>query len=65
MTPGECTEITDGLKKVWEEWEKDTFTIHPSDEDIHTANERRLKVRIACDLQAVHNNNYVSGEAAG
>ena len=31
--------------QIAEEWRGDRFKIHPSDEDIHTANERRLKVR--------------------
>ncbi len=30
--------------KVGEEWSKGIFEIKPADEDIHTANERRLKV---------------------
>lgn len=34
--------LQDGLKKVREEWEAGTFEIVESDEDIHTANERRL-----------------------
>ena len=28
-----------------EEWAQGTFTLNSNDEDIHTANERRLKVR--------------------
>ena len=31
-----------GLSKVAEEWRLDDFVIEPKDEDIHTANERRL-----------------------
>lgn len=35
--------IEKGLKQVLEEWRSDTFEIRPgTDEDIHTANERRL-----------------------
>jgi len=34
--------IQSGLDQVATEWEKDSFSILPSDEDIHTANERRL-----------------------
>jgi hypothetical protein len=34
--------IIEGLDKVRMEWESSTFEIKPSDEDIHTANERRL-----------------------
>ncbi|KAK2573645.1 Argininosuccinate lyase [Acropora cervicornis] len=39
----EMKEILSGLEKVKEEWSKGEFAIHPSDEDVHTANERRLK----------------------
>lgn len=31
--------------QISEEWSKGVFVIKPGDEDIHTANERRLKVR--------------------
>ena len=36
--------LVDGLEKISLEWESDTFKLLPNDEDIHTANERRLKV---------------------
>ena len=42
LTNEESTMIVDGLKKVKEEWENGTFVLVSSDEDIHTANERRL-----------------------
>jgi argininosuccinate lyase len=42
LTPEECTLIQDGLNQVKEEWGNGTFQIVASDEDIHTANERRL-----------------------
>lgn len=35
-------EILNGLEKVKNEWESNSFKLIPSDEDIHTANERRL-----------------------
>ncbi|CAG8540634.1 1846_t:CDS:2 [Paraglomus occultum] len=38
----ECATLVDGLEKVLEEWQNNTFVIKPGDEDIHTANERRL-----------------------
>ncbi|RWA13861.1 hypothetical protein EKO27_g1276 [Xylaria grammica] len=38
----EFAEIERGLREVQKEWEADTFIIMPNDEDIHTANERRL-----------------------
>ncbi|XP_023052070.1 uncharacterized protein LOC111529405 isoform X4 [Piliocolobus tephrosceles] len=38
-------QILHGLDKVTEEWAQGTFKLNSNDEDIHTANERRLKVR--------------------
>ncbi|XP_065055700.1 argininosuccinate lyase-like isoform X2 [Rhopilema esculentum] len=46
VTEEECQLIIDGLKKVEEEWAQGRFEIKPGDEDIHTANERRLKEHI-------------------
>ncbi|XP_041456886.1 argininosuccinate lyase-like isoform X2 [Lytechinus variegatus] len=43
VTEEEKDMITHGLTQVADEWEKGQFTIKPGDEDIHTANERRLK----------------------
>lgn len=37
--PGYCRRL-----QVAEEWAQGTFKLNPNDEDIHTANERRLKV---------------------
>ncbi|KAI0093545.1 argininosuccinate lyase [Irpex rosettiformis] len=42
LTKEEETKIVEGLEKVRREWEAGTFSIQPDDEDIHTANERRL-----------------------
>ncbi|KAI9098109.1 argininosuccinate lyase [Phlyctochytrium arcticum] len=42
LTDAERDQIVQGLDKVGEEWANDTFVAQPSDEDIHTANERRL-----------------------
>ncbi|KAJ4007216.1 argininosuccinate lyase [Fusarium irregulare] len=43
LTEEELGEITTGLKAVEKEWADGKFVIHPAvDEDIHTANERRL-----------------------
>ncbi|KAK3627260.1 argininosuccinate lyase [Elasticomyces elasticus] len=43
LTSHEFSEIERGLKQVQKEWEENTFEIKPEiDEDIHTANERRL-----------------------
>uniref|UniRef100_A0A5F8HLR2 Argininosuccinate lyase n=1 Tax=Monodelphis domestica TaxID=13616 RepID=A0A5F8HLR2_MONDO len=43
LTKAELEKILHGLDKVAEEWDKGTFALNPHDEDIHTANERRLK----------------------
>lgn len=42
ITKEECDAIVAGLEKVHEEWSTGTFALQPGDEDIHTANERRL-----------------------
>lgn len=42
LTEREAGEIVAGLDAVAKEWEAGTFEIKPGDEDIHTANERRL-----------------------
>lgn len=43
VTAEECKSIRDGLALVYKEWEEGSFEIKAHDEDIHTANERRLK----------------------
>jgi argininosuccinate lyase len=40
---GEADDLTRGLEQVRAEWKAGTFDIRTSDEDIHTANERRLR----------------------
>jgi argininosuccinate lyase len=42
ITQEECDQICAGLEQVRQEWADDKFEIKPGDEDIHTANERRL-----------------------
>ena len=42
LTKDEAAAIVEGLVQVAEEWETNTFVIAEGDEDIHTANERRL-----------------------
>lgn len=42
LTHDEAGKIVEGLSKVYEEWQAGVFVIKPGDEDIHTANERRL-----------------------
>ncbi|KDN45907.1 putative ARG4-arginosuccinate lyase [Tilletiaria anomala UBC 951] len=43
LTPDERDQIIAGLDAVGKEWKEDKFVIAEDDEDIHTANERRLK----------------------
>lgn len=42
LTAEEFAAIEKGFKQVTKEWETGTFDVKPADEDIHTANERRL-----------------------
>ena len=42
ITQDEVDMLVDGLEKVRAEWKSGEFVIKPGDEDIHTANERRL-----------------------
>lgn len=50
----ECLQIRQGLDEVATEWRNRTFRIQPSDEDIHTANERRLKELIGAAAGKLH-----------
>ena len=50
LTQQERQEIERGLKQVENEWKEGTFKIFPDDEDIHTANERRLSEIIGKDI---------------
>ncbi|KAK4812153.1 hypothetical protein QYF61_002256 [Mycteria americana] len=43
LSKTELEKILSGLEKISEEWSKGVFVVKQSDEDIHTANERRLK----------------------
>lgn len=42
LTAEEFAAIEKGFQQVLKEWESNTFEVKPNDEDIHTANERRL-----------------------
>ncbi|KAG4067451.1 hypothetical protein HA402_009688 [Bradysia odoriphaga] len=42
ITETECAQIIDGLETILTEWNSKTFVVKPDDEDIHSANERRL-----------------------
>ena len=50
ITSEEFSEIERGFKQIAEEWRTDEFTVEENDEDIHTANERRLSEIIGKDV---------------
>ncbi len=50
LTNNEVATIVEGLERVAVEWAADEFEIKKSDEDIHTANERRLTELIGPDV---------------
>ncbi|XP_077764483.1 argininosuccinate lyase isoform X2 [Canis aureus] len=54
LTREEMDQILHALDKVAEEWAQGTFKVNPSDEDIHTANERRLKELIGETAGKLH-----------
>ena len=54
LTEAEAGEIVDGLARVAAEWEAGAFRIQPGDEDIHTANERRLTELIGAAAGKLH-----------
>lgn len=50
----EAAQIVEGLERVGEEWRNGSFQAAPEDEDIHTANERRLKELIGAVAGKLH-----------
>lgn len=54
VTEDEMKQILTGLDKVFDEWYKGDFRIKDGDEDIHTANERRLKEIIGDPAGKLH-----------
>lgn len=50
LTTHELSEIHRGLDQVQSEWDSGTFEIKQDDEDIHTANERRLSEIIGKEI---------------
>lgn len=54
LTRKECRNILDGLDRIAEEWSNKTFVLKPGDEDIHTANERRLTELIGPAAKKLH-----------
>ena len=54
LTGDEADRIVAGLEQVAEEWRGDRFVIQDGDEDIHTANERRLTELIGAVAGKLH-----------
>ena len=54
LTGDEAERIVAGLEQVAEEWRRDRFVIQDGDEDIHTANERRLTELIGAVAGKLH-----------
>lgn len=55
LSADELAQIEEGLRTVEREWEEDKFVIKPAvDEDIHTANERRLGELIGAAAGKLH-----------
>ena len=54
LTGDEAEQIVAGLEQVAEEWRRDRFVIQDGDEDIHTANERRLTELIGAVAGKLH-----------
>ncbi|KAL0993731.1 hypothetical protein UPYG_G00112800 [Umbra pygmaea] len=54
VTANEMDKILHGMDQIHEEWSKGVFEIKPGDEDIHTANERRLKELIGEPAGKLH-----------
>ena len=54
ITALEADTLRTGLDRVADEWRSDSFTLQPSDEDIHTANERRLGELIGAVAGKLH-----------
>mmetsp|Transcript_24253 Transcript_24253/g.36378 ORF Transcript_24253/g.36378 Transcript_24253/m.36378 type:complete len:491 (+) Transcript_24253:80-1552(+) len=54
ITKEEADKLTEGLQQVAKEWESGEFKIVAGDEDIHTANERRLGEIIGATAGKLH-----------
>ncbi len=54
LTEDEAAQIAAGLERVVDEWRADGFVIQAGDEDIHTANERRLTELIGSVAGKLH-----------
>lgn len=58
LTSKEASDIIESLDKVGSEWENGTFEIKQGDEDIHTANERRLTELVGPVGGKLHTGRY-------
>lgn len=54
LTAAECEAIVAGLEQVAQEWAHGAFALQAEDEDIHTANERRLTELIGATAGKLH-----------
>ncbi|XP_058483032.1 argininosuccinate lyase [Solea solea] len=54
VSTDEMNQILHGMDQISEEWSKGVFVIKPGDEDVHTANERRLKELIGSPAGKLH-----------
>ncbi|MGQ9467629.1 MAG: argininosuccinate lyase [Anaerolineae bacterium] len=54
ISPDEEARLIEGLQEVAQEWAAGEFVIQPSDEDIHTAVERRLRERVGEPADKLH-----------
>ena len=54
LTNDEAEQIVAGLERVADEWRQGEFVLKPNDEDIHTANERRLTELIGAVAGKLH-----------
>lgn len=54
LSEKEEQDITKALQEICKEWEQNRFVLKDSDEDIHTANERRLKELIGDTASKLH-----------
>ncbi|CAB4025231.1 argininosuccinate lyase, partial [Paramuricea clavata] len=64
VTKEEMDTIIKGLEKVKEEWSSGEFKLQPGDEDIHTANERRLKELVGSVAGKLHTGRSRNDQAA-
>jgi argininosuccinate lyase len=64
LSSDEANSIVDGLDQVGSEWESGSFEIRKGDEDIHTANERRLTELIGAVGGKLHTGRSVQEPAS-